>query len=284
MPKSHSGVRRKTKNEPVLASEMKDIKPTAEYKQEVLVSFEKELDDVGNMLGSPITEKADGDRVNRALREIMTSEDTHVGIRFPESKLDAILDSGRFKSQFETGDSQGSFSPYFRASVEHKEMSYSENMMSEKRPVYGMLFNYKNPSEVKASSGAGQQYGNVVAIMKPSIKAHSTITGHDSLDVHGHTMPVPMLRPTWHMLGTGHSHNHISVLIDAVRAVRKGKPLTVSIFDRHRYAEAQIHGGTATVSNIQHLIFGGNPPSPAQVARLSRLGITWSLEGENTIH
>ena len=162
-------------------------------------------------------------------------------------------------------------------------MSYSKTSAAEKRPIYGMLFGYKKPSEARVSAGAGSWYGDVVAIMKPTVKSHATVTGHDSLDKAGGLIPTPMLKPSRYMFDSVLHRG--SALKEAVTRVREKKPLSVGMFDDYRYAEVQIHGGHAKVSNIQHLIFGmGAKLSKAQEKRLKSLGITWSREGDDTIH
>ena len=46
-------------------------------------------------------------KIEDKMREMTNSDEVHVGIRFQPQYLDAILNSGRFKSQFETGSSGG---------------------------------------------------------------------------------------------------------------------------------------------------------------------------------
>ena len=234
-------------NTPELGAEMANVKPTAQYQQDVEALYDLQATSLG------VTE-AENLRIEAEMQKLMTSEDTHICIRLPEEALKPILGAGRFKSQFETGTSRGILDTSYRATVEHDEMGYSKTLSPAKRPIYGMLFNYKQPSEVDVTSGTGWHYGNIVAIMKPSVKAHATVTAHDSLDGHGVHIPAPMLRPSRYMFATSGWGG--PVFKEAVSRVKAGKSFTMDMFSPrgYGYAEAQIHGGHGTVSNIEHLI------------------------------
>ena len=121
--------------------------------------------------------------------------------------------------------------------------------------------------------------------MKPSVKAHATVTAHDSLDGHGVHIPAPMLRPSRYMFATSGWGG--PVFKEAVSRVKAGKSFTMDMFSPrgYGYAEAQIHGGHGTVSNIEHLIFGkGVRVSKIVKERLRAEGITWSREGKRQIY
>src|SRR5690606_41821198 len=53
--------------------------------------------------------------------------------------LHSILDSGRIKSQFETGTSRGALAPETRADVEHQFFGYPHDLPAKARPIYGYL-------------------------------------------------------------------------------------------------------------------------------------------------
>lgn len=263
-----------------LVSDLMNVKPDIDYQQRVEARHEIRIKAIEKDEGFPITEEL-LQQTESATQDLMTSDETHIGVRFSFDNLNAILDSGRFKSQFEVTHSEGDYNPSYRAEIEFNEMGYSKTIPVEKRPIYGMLFSYRKPSQVNVSYGAGDQYGNVVAIMKSSIKARTTITGSDSLDRHGYVIPSPMLRPSRYMYESKGLED--GVLRYAIRNVRAGRPVTLRMFERiSSYVEAQMHGGVS-VKDIQHLIFA-TPPDKMQATKLSKLGITWSLEGEDTIH
>ena len=226
---------------------------------------------------------------------ITTSKDTHIAIRFNSEILDSILNDGRFKSIYEskrTGMISGTAGiggiMQARLRIEHQLMSYPWSdepwtLSYEERPIYGTLVSYQNPSEVVISSGRSAQYGDITAIMKHEVKSYATIAGADSANWQYYITPAPLLEPSRYIFNNCSSKT--SVLPEAINLIRKSEPLSVSMFDAREYAEVQIHGGQATVSNIQHLIFGKDVQlRDDQAARLKFLGITWSREGEDIIH
>ena len=262
------------KNQP--DSVLKNITPTQAYDDYVKNYFDRKKADIERQLGRKLTEQ-DMQILEKAIYNLTSSPDTHIGIRLPIDKLDSILNDGRFKSQFETGTSKGILATDKRANYENMAMSYSKTLPPEQRPIYGMLFNYKKLSEVDVSHGDGSHYGKVIAIMKPDVKRYATFTGGDSLDCRGQITPSPLLRPSRYSLDMRNSYVAINAALTSQR-------LTLLETSAH-YTEAQIHGGHAKVNNIQHLIFArGTPTSQIPTARLKQLGISWSMEGENKIN
>ena len=92
--------------EPVLGTEMKNVRPVDDYQRKVSNAFEERIKEIGKETGKKVTE-GELKEVETALQELMTSEDTHIGIRFASRHLKSILDDERFKSQFETGRLEG---------------------------------------------------------------------------------------------------------------------------------------------------------------------------------
>ena len=272
MPKGNSGRRGK----------IDDIKPADDYKKLVSMRFNAIVEAAHEYLEANITEK-DLQDFETGLQELTTSEDTHIGIRFKPETLDKVLDDGRFKTQIETGTSNGILNKRKRKMLEHDGMSYSKKTPAKERPIYGMLFNYKKISEADITSNgvSGSHYGGIVAIMKPEIKSYSTVTFGDSFDNYKYIAPSPLLKPARYSCDI-----YMRTLKESVEKVRNKKSLSLGDFEVNgTYIEAQIHKSRATVSNIQHLIFGnGIKPTAAQIARLKSLGITWSREGSDKIY
>ena len=305
-----------------IADVVRNIHPTEEYQAKVQENFDKIIRGFKHMLEDlkwEITEE-DLQRAELELQKLTTSENTHIAIRFDSENLDAILNDGRFKSVFETKttnmDAGVGGAVIGRAQHEYEIMGYPsflpmeanaliedekallafvqefKNMPNETfrdRPIYGALVNYKNPSEVVISSGRVAWAGDISAIMKREVKSYATMTGGDSADLHTTVTPAPLLKPNRYAFdSTTLSH---SSLVNAVSILKSSErrgvyePLTLDIFRASGYAEVQIHGGQATVSNIEHLIIGKETQlRDDQVSRLKTLGITWSREGEDTIH
>ena len=266
-------------------SVLSNIKPTDEYQKVRDTEMQKMINRLEKDFGIKATE-ADIKKVVEEIQRLTTSEDTHVSIRVTHANLKKILEDGRFKSQFETGTSKGFLDKDHRAKVEHNEMSYIERLSPELRPIYGLLFNYQKVSDLKISGGSsGEGYGGVVCIMKPQIKARTTITMNDSLDYHYDVSPSPLLRPSKYSIST--EANSTYMIADAIKAVRSGQKLTLDMFKKssYGYIEAQIHGGNVSTSNIQHVIYPkGTSIEGIPKGKLKEAGITWSIEGQDVIH
>jgi len=80
-----------------------------------------------------------------------------------------ILDDGRFETQFESGDSGGSYAPDLRTDAEAAGLGIPEDLDPARRPVYGY------------THGSALQYGGIQWVLKDSVKERSTITLGDSL-------------------------------------------------------------------------------------------------------
>lgn len=107
----------------------------------------------------------------RQVRELeKLVKDVPVSVRVPLSAFEKILNEGEFKTQHETGTSQGTLDTDFRKAAE-KHM-FGENEL----PIYGYVStgkNYLNPSVI--------HYGDVKIDFKESIKDRTTVTYGDSL-------------------------------------------------------------------------------------------------------
>lgn len=186
------------------------------------------------------------------------------------------------------GGNYGSGIIYARLGLEYHQMSYTWSkepwtLTYEDRPIYGALVSYKKPSEIAISSGNLTWAGDVSAIMKREVKSYATMMGNDSANWDGYLAPAPLLAPNRYVFNS--VSPKWSSLPEAIGRVREGESLAIDIFGAKGYAEVQIHGGQATVSNIEHLIIGKDTQlRDDQISRLKALGITWSREGEDTIH
>lgn len=77
------------------------------------------------------------DRVERHLRHAIGKALPAISVSKPA--LHSILDSGRIKSQFETGTSNGALAPETRADAEHQFFGYPRDLPDKTRPIYGYL-------------------------------------------------------------------------------------------------------------------------------------------------
>ena len=213
----------------------------------------------------------------------MTSDDIHVGIKFDAKVLEKILESGRFKTQFETNKSGGVLSKRERAKLEKHMMSYASKVDPKERPVYGMLFELHDLSKVNLTSpnDCSEIYGDTVAFFKKGIKRYATITGGDSLDNEGYLLASPMLSPSLESIEI-----RDTVWGQLFGALRLEEKITLSHCAYQEasvgsYVEAQIHGTHATIDQIEHIVFGRNVKEkniPKEL--LKKHNITWSREEE----
>lgn len=117
--------------------------------------------------------------------------------------LEKIMNiDGRWKSQFETGTSQGSLNPSYRAEQERKMFGFENNLEKdkEKRPIYG----YFSDEEHGAINHIGKippptnviGYGAInIKIKKDRALEKATITFHDSLSSGSEWPPTPAAKP-----------------------------------------------------------------------------------------
>lgn len=144
-----------------------------------------------------------------------TIENTRVTIAVQPDVLDKILESGRFKSQFETGTSMGTLDFGQRAQSEAVQLGYHPSVEPSKRPIYGYLT--QNGQIDRNSLTEVRMYGAVQLMMKKDIESRSTYTGGDSLG-----------RPTY-------------------KPAPIGTPSADAVWSPHKieYAETQLHGGVS---------------------------------------
>ena len=262
------------------SSELDDVKPSSSYLSEIASNRRFALEEIEDATGIKITE-ADKKEAQEKIKELLKSDDTHIGIKFELKNLAKILESGRFKSQFETITSGGMLDLDERARFENQLMSYAKDIAPELRPVYGMLFHLQDVSKVRLTNPIddSDMYGNVVAFLKPDIKRYATFTGGDSLDNEGRVIASPVLSPSVDSVEV--SSQVWGRLFGAIKAEEEVTLSHLGYSDGvgESYIEAQIHGGHATVDQIDHIVFGRDIPDkriPKEL--LKEHNISWSRE------
>jgi hypothetical protein len=132
--------------------------------------------------------------------------------------LNQIISSGRYKTQFETQESNGALNPYIRAAFESGTMGLHPNMEATKRPVYGTMQTFESIVNTHSMS----QYGTISLQLNENVRERSTVSYNDSLGMARDTAPAESTgKELDRMFNTGSSGTH---------------------FD---YVEAQIHGGVS---------------------------------------
>lgn len=261
------------KREPFIPSpELGDISPAPDYLDEVKYhqSIAKKQDGITDDDLRLLEEK---------FKELLASDSTRLGNRCKVEVLEDVLEGGRMKSLFETGTSGGAKDPLYRAEAELIQMAYPEDSSPKNRPIYGMLFDAADLSQLKPSDWCGRNYGSVVVVFKHETKRYATFTVGDSLNSYAQKLvaPSPMLAPS---VDSVPSHIWRFVLED----IHQGTALSVKSvssqpFVSNAYIEAQIHKNRATIDQIEAVIFGKDIPDekiPRELLR--KRGIPWRKE------
>jgi hypothetical protein len=182
-------------------------------------------------------------------------EDAEVSVTVPPKTLTKILESERFKTQFETESSGGFLLPQARMHEEASRFGYPPNLNPVFRPVYGMV----ETGGVKLPSQRGnQQYGSALVVLKDDVRARTTFTVGDSLS--NINPSAPLLKPS------------------AQPRVVGAYPLSG---EKPPYLEAQVHGGVKA-SDIDRVVFESDgtaktKPSATLLKKLDTLKIPYEI-------
>lgn len=204
---------------------------------------------------------------------IEVAEEGELMIQTPDGDvLEDIVDSGRFKSQFETGSSGGMFYPQARAVQEQKFFGYPQDIPPEQRPIYGWV---DNPDKHEWNSPI-EQYGNVTWIMKDELRGRTTVSFQDSLS--RPVIPGPIRNPGWRAsVPPGYEDS------------ATGGMITDLVYDSGLHddgvMEAQYHGGVTLedVRGVRIQLQSSERPRRETLAKLRERGIrveVFDLNGE----
>lgn len=178
-----------------LTSEQADLFPplVSEIDQAAVASFDlsdlpyvseppglaERLDSISDLVADLVTEASQGPGMDsfidlsHKMRESMTVH--RPGLRINQAELLAVLDEGRFRSQFETGTSGGLFDPDRRAQMEQTMLGYDIDTPAEMRPIYG--YDLDGPN-----AGQAHMYGKLEVEIRQTEKP-ITMTAGDSLSM-----------------------------------------------------------------------------------------------------
>ena len=199
------------------------------------------------------------------------ADDATPFVRVKKGTLTKILKDGRFKSQFETESSGGTYSPRIRADYETKAFKYNENLNPKDRPIYGYASPtkegvYENPRDPKSTFDPVRMYGRIRIRLKDRARNRSTITFDDSLGSIDYLLPSPMNNASQKSLFLT---KDISGMMDS---------LETQDVDNSRYAEIQVHGGVTT-DDISKVFFPANfDITPELKEQLKEKGIKWQQD------
>jgi len=187
--------------------------------------------------------------------------DTEIWMRRRPQTLWSILRDGRFKSQFETHRSGGTYDLPARRDTEEAFFGYPEKLAHERRPVYGYLTSEPFGRFGLTSEDEVGFYGKVaIRFKKWQVARKVTFTLEDSLSEGSmkeglSLVPVPLLAPSYHALSLRRSY-YTDYLHE-----------WVTLHDVDPYAEIQLHEGLY-IDDIAEVVF------------FDRYGVDADLENE----
>lgn len=195
-------------------------------------------------------------------------------LRVDSGTLPKVLESGRFKTQFEVKTSLGSYDPESRSKAEAALFGTPTDIDPAKRPVYGYMGRPDFASARTNPERSVETYGDVVVRLKPSVRSRATVTASDSLSFHDMLQGVPASAPTADAFPIP-GGRFGPVYERFLRNETDPAKLLDALNGRFGYLEAQYHGGLG-LDDIAELAFLGPPSSRVREALEAR-GIPWRV-------
>ena len=181
-------------------------------------------------------------------------------VAIEEDDFLSVIKDGRFKTQYETKESNGAYKPYTRRTGEMAYMGVPQNTPAGSRPIYGYVATQAsgttpntspyNQDKWNINNGGVGQYGDVRVVMKDDVIGRTSYTVPDSLD--GYALARP--------LGEAHSERSI-----AQAGLFHDLSLSHGGLQREGYIEAQIRGGVSVKDIKEVFIVGGKPESVMRI-------------------
>lgn len=222
----------------------------------------------------PVTDEMKADLARRT-REAFAGK--KIAVRVTPKNLEHVLNSGRFKSQFESGKSKGKKDFDMRASVEKVLFGIMDkpHQNQEKRPIYGYVaLDGVRPVGVGSGELGGvatdalSQYGNVQVILKDDVRRRTTALFGDSLNNMSEGLPSSVDDPSWRSFTPSRG----GLTSEGLTGLDRSGDMPG--FRSDSYAEAQIHGGVS-VDDIEEVVL---PSASAALQKaLDDKGIRWRV-------
>lgn len=199
----------------------------------------------------------------KQLEDLLTTDKSSPVIRADIDTVEKIIKSGRFKNQFEAKSSGGYFDTECRANFEQIAFSYPKDFPKKDHPIYGMFMDKGKECNILWD---GQQYGEVVFVLKQDVKKHATFTLGDSLENFS-VVPSKVMEPSvkslpvmeiWRKNNVNFS---VATVDDATTFVE--------------YLEMQIHK-KVTMADVDKIVFPRNPAMHL-VEIMEKAGLKWEV-------
>jgi len=163
-----------------------------------------------------------------------------------------VIADGRFKTQFETKDSNGAYMPYTRRTREMAYMGVPQPTRASERPIYGYVATQVTGSTPNTSSynqdrwnidnDSVGQYGDIRVVLKDNVVERTSYTIPDSLAGYALSRPLGE-KHTTETLGSAGIHHDLTWSHDG--------------FQREGYTEAQVRGGVK-ITDIKEIYLVGD--------------------------
>lgn len=216
---------------------------------------------------SKLVELAGEDAVSRAEKNTQKLlDEADLYIRVPSNSiLEAIVNDGRFKTQFETGKSKGALAKKLRSKAESEMFGYDEKIAPADRPIYGYFGNgeYDGDGDPPDKFSYGQKpldmYGTIAVKLKKSAKEKASFTGNDSLNnAAPDDYKEKVYRPSQASKANAASLVDLSFddgfIPDRLDVIANAKTFKEMRQATGPYIEAQIHQGVKT-SDIEEIVY-----------------------------
>lgn len=186
----------------------------------------------------------DAQKIETAAKLKSLAADAHMFTRVSILTLPLIAESGRFKTQFETGKSAAAFNPDMRSNAESNGLGTPKDSDPKERPFYAYMHSDPSGGDICAS------YGSVKIKFKDQIRPRCTMAVGDSLGgmLDKSQAGMPLNDPTHHVLGRA--------TIDTVKNAKKIEDLA-----SHSFTEIQAHGGLS-MDDVETIIVPKRLASP----------------------
>lgn len=215
--------------------------------------------------GEGVTPEVYEQRVKDALKELMDGKP--IQMQFPSGLADQLLESRRFKTQFETGSSGGILDTDERSLGEYLGLGLPRNLDPSLRPVYGYVKSYRGQER-----GVGRTFGDLTFVLKDEVRQRAGYTAGDSLYGFrsGFVVSSPIDEVKLESMGVSTRYLHEYAKLKGTMGAQKAAK---QVFDYLEYIEVQIRDGVK-LSDIKTLIDRNNALTPSQIDQFKQLGIT----------
>ena len=219
--------------------------------------------------------------VSQKLKEII--DKSEYSMRFKSNNLEELINSGRFKNQFETSTSGGTVSEKFRKTAPKNLFGVQSKLKAEDYEKYGYLSSQDVLKEFETGKNVTlQQYGDlIIKFNKDLLKDRVTFTIDDSL---GNAILKTVVadnvnKPSLNGMNLRKIKNYTEIIKNTNSLSIEDLALDLNV----RYFELQFHG-ELNLNTVKSIYFTEQLPESELLNNLKKLGIrTYKIEGDKIV-